>query len=139
MSEPGIIRLAQFIEHPPSRVWAALTDPALLAQWWAPGDIRPLVGHRFELDMGPTFGKQPCEVLTVEVERVISYSYAPGTLNTTITWRMQPEGKGTRLFLEHKGFDLDSPTGKAAFTGMGGGWPRILPKIAQALATRSGA
>ena len=35
-----------------SAVWRALTDPELIARWWAPGDVRPVVGHRFELDMG---------------------------------------------------------------------------------------
>jgi uncharacterized protein YndB with AHSA1/START domain len=57
------------------------------------------------------------------------YSFAPGTLDTTITWRLQAEGEGTRLSLEHKGFDLDSPLGKAAFQGMGGGWPTVLARI----------
>jgi len=133
MITPGIIRLEQFIEHPPAKVWKALTDPTLHAKWWAPGDVRPVVGHRFTLDMGPRFGKQQCEVVAVETEKLLSYSFAPGTLNTTITWRLRPEGKGTRLFLEHKGFDLDSPMGKAAFEGMGGGWPKILTEIGPAI------
>lgn len=126
MTQPGSIQLEQFIEHPPARVWQALTDPVLHAKWWAAGDVRPVVGHRFTLDMGPAFGNQPCEVLAVEKERLFSYTFAPGTLNTTITWRLQPEGSGTRLFLEQAGFDLDSPLGKTAFNGMGSGWPKIL-------------
>lgn len=64
---------------------------------------------------------------------MLAYSFAPGTLNTTITWRLKPEGKGTRLFLEHKGFDLDSPLGKAAFGGLSGGWPKILTGIGPAI------
>ncbi|UQU65832.1 SRPBCC domain-containing protein [Couchioplanes caeruleus] len=46
-------------------VWRALTEPELLARWWATGDIKPIVGHRFTLDMG-SWGQQPCEVLEVE-------------------------------------------------------------------------
>lgn len=133
MIEPGLIQLTQFIPHPPAAVWAALTDPALLARWWAPGDVRPVVGHRFTLDMGD-WGEQPCEVIAVEEERLLAYSFAPGTLNTTITWRLQAEGQGTRLSLEHRGFDLDSPLGKAAFQGMGGGWPKVLSRIDAVLA-----
>ncbi|MGA2975399.1 MAG: SRPBCC domain-containing protein [Spirochaetia bacterium] len=139
MSEPGVIALEQFIEHPAAKVWKALTDPALVAKWWAAGDVRPVVGHRFTLDMGPGFGQQTCEVVAVEPERLLSYSFAPGTLNTTITWRLKAEGVGTRLFLEHKGFDLDSPLGKGAFAGMGGGWPKILTRIAPAIAASAGA
>lgn len=92
MIESGFIQLTQFIPHPPGKVWAALTDPALHAKWWAAGDVRPVVGHRFTLDMGP-WGQQPCEVLAVEHEKLLSYSFAPGTLNTTITWRLQAEGE----------------------------------------------
>ena len=132
MIEPGLISLVQYIAHPPARVWQALTDPALHARWWAAGDVRPVVGHRFTLDMGP-WGQQPCEVLAVEPERLLAYSFAPGSLNTTITWRLRPEGAGTRLSLEHKGFDLDSPLGQAAFKGMGDGWPKVLSRIEVAL------
>lgn len=131
-TSPTVIRCDQFIAQPPAVVWAALTDPALHARWWAAGDVRPIVGHRFTLDMG-TWGQQPCEVLTVEPERMICYSFAPGSLDTTITWQLEPEGSGTRLFLEHAGFDLDSPLGRAAFEGMGSGWPSVLLRIGPAL------
>jgi uncharacterized protein YndB with AHSA1/START domain len=135
MTQLRNIQLEQFINHSPARVWQALTDQALLAQWWAAGDVRPVVGHRFTLDMGPNFGQQVCEVLAVETERLFSYAFAPGVLNTTITWRLQPEGNGTRLFLEHTGFDLDSPIGPMAFNGMAAGWPNILTRIEPVLST----
>jgi hypothetical protein len=50
-----------------------------------------------------------------------------------ITWRLEPENAGTRLLFEHSGFDLESPLGKQAFEGMGGGWPKILPRIEAAI------
>ena len=76
MVQPGTIRLSQFINHPPAKVWQALTDPKIHAKWWAAGDVRAVVGHRFTLDMGP-WGQQPCEVIAVEPERLLSYSFAP--------------------------------------------------------------
>jgi len=132
MTEPGIIRLSQYINHPPARVWQALTDPALHAKWWAAGDVKAEVGHRFTLDMGK-WGQQACEVIAVEPERLLKYTFAPETLNTTITWRLETEGSGTRLHLEQSGFDLDSPMGKMAYEGMGGGWPSVLARIEQAI------
>ncbi|HTP10257.1 MAG TPA: SRPBCC domain-containing protein [Anaerolineae bacterium] len=135
MTQLRNIQLEQFIHHSPARVWQALTDPALLARWWAAGDVRPVVGHRFTLDMGAPFGQQPCEVLAVEPNRLFSYAFASGTLNTIVTWRLEPEGNGTRLFLEHAGFDLDSPIGPMAFNGMGAGWPAILTRIEPLLST----
>ncbi|MFJ9361168.1 SRPBCC family protein [Streptomyces mirabilis] len=131
-TDPTVINCEQFIAHPPAAVWKALTDPELHARWWAAGDVRPVVGHRFTLDMGQ-WGQQPCEVLTVEPKRLLRYSFASGTLDTTITWRLQSEGTGTRLFLEHAGFDLDSPLGKAAVEGMGNGWPGLLRRIESVL------
>ncbi len=126
--ERAVIRMDRFYRYPPSAVWNALTDPALHARWWAAGDVRPIVGHRFDLDMGP-WGKQPCEVLQVETGRLLKYRFATGTLDTIITWELAPEGTGTRLKLTHEGFDLDSPLGRAAFEGMKPGWPGVLERL----------
>lgn len=132
MKELGTIRLDHVYTQPPSRVWRALTDPALVARWWAAGDIRAEVGHRFDMDMGQ-WGKQPCEVLAVEPERLFRYRFAEPTLNTIITWELAPEGTGTRLTLTHEGFDLESPMGRRAYEGMKPGWPGILGRIATVL------
>jgi uncharacterized protein YndB with AHSA1/START domain len=128
MTGPGVIRVSHLLAHPPAAVWKALTDPALHARWWAAGDVRPVVGHRFELDMGK-WGKQPCEVLEVEPQRRLSYRFAAGTLDTIITWELLPEGPGTRLELTQEGFDLDSPMSRQAFEGMKPGWPRVLERL----------
>ncbi|MFF5189440.1 SRPBCC domain-containing protein [Streptomyces sp. NPDC000345] len=129
---PTAVHCDQFLPHPPSAVWKALTEADPHARWWAAGDVRPVVGHRFTLDMGP-WGEQPCEVLDVDPERLLRYSFADGSLDTTITWRLEPEGTGTRLFLTHDGFDLDSPLGRAAFEGMGQGWPHVLSHLTKTL------
>jgi uncharacterized protein YndB with AHSA1/START domain len=128
MNAPAAIQVNHFYAHTPARVWKALTDPALHARWWAPGDVRAIVGHRFELDMGQ-WGKQACEVLEVEHERLLKYRFATGTLDTIITWRLMPEGSGTRLELTHEGFNLDSPLGRQALEGMKPGWPKVLTRL----------
>jgi uncharacterized protein YndB with AHSA1/START domain len=133
MNPEAIIELDQFYAHSPATVWHALTDPALHARWWAAGDVRAVVGHRFELDMGK-WGKQPCVVLEVEPERLLKYRFSEGSLDTTISWRLAPEGEGTRLTLVHEGFDLESPFGRQALDGMRGGWPNVLKRLAQVIA-----
>jgi uncharacterized protein YndB with AHSA1/START domain len=126
--KPARIDLEHLYTQPPSAVWKALTDPELHARWWAPGDVRPIVGHRFELDMGK-WGMQPCEVLSVEPERLFRYRFAEGRLDTIITWQLVPEGAGTRLRFSQEGFDLDSPVGRQAFDGMKPGWPHVLASL----------
>ncbi|HET9168593.1 MAG TPA: SRPBCC domain-containing protein [Actinospica sp.] len=130
---PPVLRFDLHIPHPPSAVWRALTDPDLLALWWASGDVRAQVGHRFTLDMGPSWGVQPCEVTAVEPERLLEYHFAEGVLDTRIVWRLEPEDEGTRLYLTHAGFDLDSRQGRLAYSGMGNGWPHVLNGIERAL------
>jgi uncharacterized protein YndB with AHSA1/START domain len=121
------IAVDQFIAAPPAKVWRGLTEPDLLARWWAPGDIAAVVGHRFHLQM-PGWGAVPCEVLEVEPERRLVYTFADWTL----TWRLVPEGTGTRLLLEHSGFDLDDKRSRDAFARMGPGWrDDVLPRLAR--------
>ena len=131
--------VAVYQSPPPAKVWKALTVPELLAKWWAAGDVKPVVGHRFTLDMGQ-WGQQPCEVIAVESrsDSLGAIAAKPGTLDSTISVAAL-EAEGARALvsghLEHAGFDLDSLLGKKAFEGMGGGWPSVLKRIAQALDT----
>jgi len=127
-----VLRFEQYIAHRPAAVWRALTDPELHARWWAAGDVRAEVGHVFTLDMGE-WGMQRCEVTAVDPERVLAYRFATASLDTLITWRMEPEGEGTLLHFEQSGFDLDSPMGRQAYSGMGNGWPRVLNRIEKAI------
>jgi uncharacterized protein YndB with AHSA1/START domain len=124
------IEVDQFIAHPPAEVWRYLTEPDLLERWWAPSGIEPVVGHTFTIDMGE-WGHQPCEVLEVtEPERLV-YSFCD---HWQLTWKLVPEGTGTRLLLEHSGFRDDDPQDRFAFMQMGPGWQdEVLPRLAEAV------
>ena len=135
MADAETIHLDQFLPHAPATVWRAITDPERVAKWWATGDVRPEVGHRFTLDMGG-FGEVPCTVTAVEPEALLAYTLAEDQTEWVITWRLEPEGSGTRLFLEHAGFDLDNPRDQRAFRNMSRGWEStVLPRLADLLAT----
>ncbi|GIH19746.1 SRPBCC family protein [Rugosimonospora africana] len=146
MTDPRTVRVDEFLAHPPARVWRALTDPVLLAKWFMPNDFRPVVGHEFafltqarpnaEFD-----GVVHCRVLKVEPERLLRFSWRGGRLDTTVTWTLVAEGRGTRLFLEHDGFDGDDPIQQHARGIMGGGWSTHLSTLDATLrsnAARSG-
>jgi uncharacterized protein YndB with AHSA1/START domain len=137
----GAIHVDEYLAHPPATVWRALTDPDLLAKWLMRNDFRPVVGHRFTFATEPVPGTDfdgivRCEVLTVEPERLLRISWAGGAdVSTTVTWRLELEGHGTRLFLDHEGFDPDSPAAQLARRVMGGGWrSRMMPGLQAVLA-----
>lgn len=131
MTDTATITVDQFIAAPPAKVWRGITDPEMHARWWAPGDIAAVVGHRFHLEM-PGFGSIPCEVVAVEPEELFVYTFNG---DWTLTWRLVPEGKGTRLLLEHSGFCLDDKRGRDAFERMGPGWrDDVIPRLAALVA-----
>jgi uncharacterized protein YndB with AHSA1/START domain len=86
-------------------------------------------------------------VSSIEVEQFIAkppaavwraLTDAEGSLDSTITWRLEIEGTGTRLLLVHAGFDPDTQIGRTALEGMGNGWPGLVRRIERAL-SESGA
>ncbi|MCW3819164.1 SRPBCC domain-containing protein [Micromonospora sp. DR5-3] len=127
MSESTAIALDQFLPHPPAKVWRALTDSDLLARWLMPNDFRPVPGHRFSFRTNPRPGQGfdgviHCEVLELDEPRRLRWAWRGGRLDTVVSWTLVPEGRGTRLFLEHAGFDPDDPVQRRTFTLLDGGW-----------------
>ncbi|MGW7256145.1 SRPBCC family protein [Streptomyces sp. NPDC054834] len=52
----------------------------------------------------------------------------------TITWTLEQEGRGMRLFLVHEGFDPDDPAQLTARKNVDGGWrSHVLQALGQAL------
>lgn len=119
----------QFIAAPPEKVWTAISTPEGIAAWWVPGNIEATVGHEFLLEM-PGWGNAACKVLEVEQPWLLVYTFTDWTLR----WSLVPEANGTRLFLEHGGFDLDNQQHRFAFDTMGPGWrDEVLPRLANVL------
>jgi uncharacterized protein YndB with AHSA1/START domain len=137
--DPAVVHLDEFLPHPPAKVWRALTEPDLLARWLMPGDFRLQVGHRYTMRAVPMpgaafSGTVLAEVLAFETGRMLRIGWRdaePGNdADWTITWTLEPEGRGTRLFLRHEGFDPGDPLQQRARRIMGGGWrSNILPGL----------
>jgi uncharacterized protein YndB with AHSA1/START domain len=116
-----------YLAHPPDRVWDALTSSAAMARWLMPNDFQPRLGHRFTMQTEPVppyfDGIVHCEVTELDRPRRLAYTWAGGPLQrTVVTYRLEPEGPGTRLHFEHAGFDLTNPAQQAAHDAMSGGW-----------------
>lgn len=127
------IEVDQFLPHAPSTVWRALTDPTLLSRWLMPTDFKPDLGHRFTLDAG-RHGITQCEVIAIEPERLLRFSWHNGPLDTIVTWRLEREGTGTRFLIVHDGFDPDQQAHRQAFESMQAGWSgNIMSTLVQVL------
>ncbi|TRO96290.1 SRPBCC domain-containing protein [Glycocaulis profundi] len=116
------------LSHPPSKVWRALTQPHLIAEWLMKTDFAPVPGHRFGFHA--EWGAVECEVREVEPDRTLSYTWGDHDLKSVVTWTLAPSGAGTRLRMEQTGFRRDQPR---YFGGAQAGWPRFLDNLEQLL------
>jgi uncharacterized protein YndB with AHSA1/START domain len=129
-AETKSISLEYDLPHPPEKVWRALTEPKLLADWLMTTDMRPVVGNSFTFKSDPTpwwDGIVHCEVLELKPHTRLSYTWRSGPessgLDTVVTWTLTPTPSGgTRLTLEQSGF---LPSNAFAFDGARKGWQRM--------------
>ena len=116
------------IPHPPERVWRALTQPHLLEEWLMKNDFDPVVGHRFNLRAD--WGTVDCQVLAVEPNKTLSYTWSAYDLKSVVTWTLTPTSTGTRLRMEQTGFRPDQ---QQYYQGAQGGWQRFFAALEQVL------
>jgi uncharacterized protein YndB with AHSA1/START domain len=132
--------------QPRDQVWRAITDSATLAEWMFPNDFEPRVGHRFTFRVppNPKVGFDGltvrCEVLECEPPLKLAFSWSAGgpVENTRVSFRLEPNGAGTRVLFEHSGFDLAQPFGEAAIKGAEHGWAKMFRQLGTVLANRTG-
>ncbi len=62
------------IAYPPEKIWRALTQPHLIAEWLMKNDFKPVVDHRFSLSAD--WGAVDCRVMAVEPNKTLSYTWA---------------------------------------------------------------
>ncbi|AKM06702.1 SRPBCC family protein [Pelagerythrobacter marensis] len=123
-TETRTLTMEREFAHPPERVWRALTQSELLAEWIMPNDFRAEIGARFSMDAD--WGKVEGEVLAVEPQRRLRYTWNGPGLQSQVEWRLEPAGAGTRLMLEQTGF---RPQDQQAYYGARAGWPRFLKTL----------
>ena len=132
-SEPDEIAESIIVEcdlaEPPAKVWRALTEPALLASWLLPNDIRPEVGadFTFRADAEAGSGTVACKVLAAEPPHLLRYSWrgddanphAPDrVLDSVVTFVLtETASGGTHLRLVHDGFPAAALPSVACFAG----------------------
>jgi uncharacterized protein YndB with AHSA1/START domain len=123
------------LAHAPEKVWRALTDPALLAEWLLPVvDLRlePGAEFRFKTQPYPGWdGTVNCRLVEIEAYRKLSYTWAVPFLDTVVTFTLTPTASGTRLSIVQSGF---KPEQKREFGGARYGWKMMGGKLVDLLA-----
>ena len=129
MTEPAASRslvIEREMPHPPDKIWRALTQGALIEEWLMKNDFQPAVGHRFSFRSTPVPGWDgviDSEVLVIEPNSRLSYSW--GTMGTmsVVTWTLTPTKAGTHLRMEQSGFRSEED---AAYKGARYGWTKFI-------------
>lgn len=117
------------LPHSPSKVWRALTQPHLIAEWLMKNTFAPVVGHRF--DLRGDWGSVACRVTAIDPDKSLSYTWDAMGLESVVTWTLTPTDTGTHLRMEQSGFRPDQDQ---AYRGAAYGWQKFLATLEQLLA-----
>ncbi len=118
------LRIARRYSVPRKRVFEALTEPALLSQWFAPSDdfeayvdrFEPAVGGSYRIEMRHEGGDiHTCIGTIQEIEPperlVYTWSWEGGEMGETlVTWELHETDGGTELVLLHERFPNEDAT-----------------------------
>jgi uncharacterized protein YndB with AHSA1/START domain len=112
--------------HPAEKIWRALTQGALIEEWLMKNDFEPVVGHRFSFRAGPVpnwNGVIDGEVLVIEPNSRLSYSWGTMGLVSVVTWTLTPTRDGTHVRMEQSGFRSEED---ASYKGARWGWTKFI-------------
>jgi uncharacterized protein YndB with AHSA1/START domain len=134
-SQSESISLEFDLQHSPEKVWRALTDPALLAEWLLPVvglELEPGAAFTFKTQAYPGWdGTVNCRFVEIEPHRKLSYAWTVPFLDTVVTFTLTPTALGTRLSIVQSGFKPDQ---KRESGGARYGWKMMGGKLVDLLA-----
>ena len=129
------------VNAPPDRVWRALTNAAELSAWFQvkiEGDIVP-DADVWMTSVHPEHAGQRFRVRFTEMSAPhrFVWEWHPGAVDpgvdysreprTTVTFTLEPSGRGTRLSVSETGFDAISLARRAkVYKDNSQGWPEVL-------------
>lgn len=115
--------------HSLEKIWRALTQEPLIEEWLMKNDFKPVVDYRF--DLRADWGVVNCQVLAIEPNKLLSYTWESLGLKSAITWTLTPTSSGTHLRMEQSGFRAEQ---QQAYEGAKGGWQQFFANLEQVLA-----
>jgi uncharacterized protein YndB with AHSA1/START domain len=134
-SQTESVSLEFDLQHPPQKVWRALTDPVLLAEWLLPVlglELEPGAAFTFQAPPQPGWdGTVQCRLLEIDAQKKLSWAWVVGDIDTVVTFTLTPTPSGTRLSVVQSGF---KPEQKQNFAGARYGWKMMGGKLVDVLA-----
>jgi len=122
-AETKTLTLQRRFDVSPEELWAALTEPERVREWFAPVAIEPRVGGRFRADFDE---EQWVEGTVSEWDPpkrfAHSWSYVGGEPGT-VAYEIAPEGDGSSLTFTHSGIAPE------AVSAIGPGWHAFLDAL----------
>src|ERR1700726_4712867 len=101
---------------PVAKVWAALTTPERLEDWFGAAKIELRVGGTLQLTFAN--GKSvELSITRVEAPHVLGWSWMIDGLNTSVLFELAPDGEGCRLTLTHGGLSARAGRGAGVRAG----------------------
>lgn len=126
MTTTHSIVIEKELPHPPEKIWRALTQGPLIKEWLMDNDLQPVVGHKFNFRSTPVAnwnGIIDSEVLAVEPNKKLSYSWNSLGLESVVVWTLVETSGGTLVRMEQSGFRPDQ---EVAYKGANYGWQKFI-------------
>ena len=129
----AVLRFERRLSHPVAEVWAAITEPVRLAEWWLP------FGADISVDLRPgglivmaATGDEPititCEILRVEPPVLLEHTHVdPGS---RLLWELESSGDGCILRLSHFVTDPATAIDNCYAVGLHTSLERLAPCLA---------
>jgi uncharacterized protein YndB with AHSA1/START domain len=126
------VKFDRLIDRPVEKIWEALTDPKVLANWIGTVEVELRVGGKYEVHFRESKNVMTGRITQLEPMRLLEYSWLESHIpvpQSLVRWELRPEGSGCRLKLTHS-IPATAPWDEVV--GYAGGWQDFLEHIPRA-------
>lgn len=125
------LRFERRLDHPLEKVWAAISIPERIGDWFCEMSFAPTAGAPIDQTFHHAGGlKGTGEVLRFEPPHLFEWRWhgnGKDEHDSVVSWRLEPDGEGTRIILTHRTPDA------AQAKNYGHGWHVHLDGLEKAL------
>ncbi|HEX3363970.1 SRPBCC family protein [Phenylobacterium sp.] len=122
----------RYYRKPIEKVWAALTTPERLADWFATAKVDLRVGGTIHLNWNDVHGAE-MKIVVCDPPYALAWTWEIGGRDTLVRFDLEPDGDGCALTLTHSG--LSPRAGPGA--GVRAGWHAHLEALPDAIEGRA--